>query len=281
MATHPQAPMFVREMGLPARFVLYVLVCLVLMSVDLRYHALSFLRTGIATVLSPIQAILSKPFTDLGDAFDFFSAHGELVRENHQLREERRRLMQSQLDEASLRAELAHMRSLLGLPTPRGFTSHAAEIVQAISDPFARKVLVNRGNTDGIEAGWPAVDALGLVGQVTAVYPFSSEITLITSRLQAVPVQSLRNGLHLIVSGIGQDRLLEVRYLDMHADLKPGDVLVTSGLDGKYPPGIPVAKVLSIEPPRYTPFARAVCEPLAGVGEYRHLLILQRTGPHR
>lgn len=276
MATAPQAHMFVREMGLRPRLVLYLLACLILMGLDARFNTLHFLRSGIVSVLHPVQAGLAKPFHYLEEAFAFFAVHGELVRENARLRETGRRQGHALQAQDMLRAENAHLRGLLGLPKPAGFAGQPVEIVQALSNPFARKVVIGSGSLQGLAAGWPVVDERGLVGQVTRVFPASSEVTLITSREQAVPVQVLRSGLRLIVSGFGQDRLLEVRYLDMHADLLAGDELVTSGLDGVYPPGIPVARVLRTEPPRHTPFARALCLPVAGVGRQRQLMVLQR-----
>ncbi len=271
--------MFVRVMGLPVRFALYILASLALMGVDARYDALGLLRTGVAAVLHPVQVGLARPFHYLQDALDFFAVHGQLVHEKQRLEATQRALMQQLHDRAWLAAENAHLRGLLGLAIPPGYTGHGVEVVQAMANPFTRKVVVDRGSLQGLTAGWPAVDASGLVGQVTRVYPASSEITLITSREQDIPVQVVRNGLRLIVSGTGQDRLLEVRFLDMHADLQPGDELVTSGLDGVYPAGIPVARVVAVEPPRHTPFARAVCAPVAGVGRHRQMLILQRETP--
>lgn len=279
MATSAQAPMFVRVMGLRLRLALYVLASLVLIGVDARYDALRMVRSGIAALLHPVQAGLARPFHYLQDAFDFFEVHGRLVRDNHRLQEARRALLLQLHDRTLLHAENVHLRSLLGLTVPAGYSSHGVEIVQAMTNPFSRKVVVDRGSLQGISTGWPAVDDLGLLGQVTRVFPTSSEITLITSRDQDIPVQVVRNGLRLIVSGTGQDRLLEVRFLDMHADLQPDDILVTSGLDGVYPAGIPVARVVAVEPPRHTPFARAVCAPLAGVGRHRQMLILQRETP--
>jgi rod shape-determining protein MreC len=123
----------------------------------------------------------------------------------------------------------------------------------------------------------PVVDSNGLVGQVTRVYPWTAEVTLLTDRDQAAPVLNLRNGLRAIVSGQGSDTLLEVRFLDMHADLQPGDLLYTSGIDGIYPAGIPVARVLKTELPRNTPFARALCQPLGGVGRYLHMAVMVPT----
>lgn len=276
MATTAQAPMFVRVMGLPLRLALYILACLVLMGVDARYDTLRLVRAGLAVVLHPVQTGLARPFHYLQDAFEFFEVHGELVRNYQRLQETQRLLRQQLHDRTLLQAENAHLRSLLGLVAPPGYVSHGVEIVQAMSNPFSRKVVVDRGSLHGLSTGWPAVDERGLLGQVTRVFPTSSEVTLITSREQDIPVQVVRNGLRLIISGTGQDRLLEVRFLDMHADLQPDDILVTSGLDGVYPPGIPVARVVAVEPPRHTPFARAVCAPLAGVGRHRQMLILQR-----
>lgn len=278
MPTPEKAPMFVRVMGLRLRLALYVLASLILMGVDARYDALHLLRSSVATLLHPIQTGLARPFHYLQDALDLFASHAKLVRDNHRLEEAQRALKQQLHDYAMLKAENAHLRRLLGVAIPRGYISHAAEVVWAPPNPFSRKVIVNRGSLQGLSTGWPAVDDMGLLGQVTRVYPTRSEITLITSRNQDVPVQVVRNGLRLIVSGTGQD-LLEVRFLDMHADVRPGDVLVTSGLDGLYPPGIPVAQVVAVEPPRHTPFARAVCTPLAGVGRHRQVLILQRETP--
>jgi rod shape-determining protein MreC len=271
--------MFVRVMGLPLRLALYVLASLALMAVDARYDTLRLLRSGVAAVLHPVQAGLAQPFHYLQDALDFFQVHGQLVRDNHRLQQAQRVLMQKLHDRDMLHAENVHLRSLLGLAAPPGYTAHGVEVIQAMTNPFSRKVVVDRGSLQGLATGWPAVDDMGLVGQVTQVFPSSSEITLITSRDQDIPVQVVRNGLRLIVSGTGQDRLLEVRFLDMHADLQPDDILVTSGLDGVYPPGIPVARVVVVEPPRHTPFARAVCAPLAGVGRHRQMLILQREAP--
>ncbi len=268
--------MFVRVMGLPLRLSLYVLLCLVLMTVDARYDLLHQVRAGLTAVLHPLQNQLARPFRYLQEAFDFFRIHGELLRDVHRLQAERRELLLLLQDRELLQAENLHLRALLDLDTPPGYRAIAVELIQVLPNPFARKVVVNRGSRQGVAPGWPVVDALGLVGQVTRVYPNSSEVSLITSPEQDVPVQVLRNGLRLLVSGEGQDRLLEVRFLDMHADLQTGDILVTSGLDGRYPAGIPVARVLATEPPRHSPFARALCAPLAGVGKQRQLVILQR-----
>lgn len=275
MSPASHAPMFVREMGLPLRFSLYVLLCLFLLALDARYAALSGLRAGLNAVLHPVQLVLAQPWHWLRGAGGFFVTHAEVSAENAELRQREERLRADLLDRRALADENAQLRALLALPPRPGVIAVVGEIQAALPDPFARKVVINRGEAHGLAAGWPVVDATGLVGQVTRVFPWTAEVTLLTDRGQAAPVQNQRNGLRIIVSGQGSDSLLEVRFLDAHADLKPGDLLYTSGIDGVYPAGIPVAEVVRTEQPRHSPFARALCRPLAGVGQYRHVLVLK------
>lgn len=275
----PQAPLFVREMALPTRFALYVLVCLFLLGLDARYSALAWVRGGLSLLLHPLQQTLAIPWEWSQEVAGFLVTHGELKQENTQLRAERDRMRVAQQDRQTLLAENNNLRALLALPARPESATRVAEILQTVPSPFSRKVIISLGQAHGLGVGWPVVDAGGLVGQVTRSFPFTSEVTLLTDRDQGAPVQNLRNGLRLIVSGTGSDRLLEVRFLDMHADVKAGDLLYTSGIDGVYPAGIPVAQVVKTEPPSTTPFARAYCKPLGGVGRYRHVAILKPLAP--
>ncbi len=275
MPAAAQAHLFVREMGLPTRFALYALTCLLLLGVDARYSALNGVRGLLNAVLQPAQRLLAMPWEWSQDVAGFFVAHGELKREAARLHQALDQQRITQQDRLTLLAENQRLRGLLALPPRPGVVPMVAEITETLPSPFSRKVVINKGRIAGIIAGWPVVDANGLVGQVTRSDPLTAEVTLLTDNDQAAPVQILRNGLRLIVSGTGSDRLLEVRFLDMHADIKPGDLLYTSGIDGIYPAGIPVAQVVQTEPPRNTPFARAYCRPLGGVGRYRHVAVLQ------
>lgn len=274
MSLAPHAPLFVREMGLPARFSLYVLVCLFLLALDARYSTLSGLRSGLNAIIHPVQIALAQPWEWLQGVGRFFVEHGELTAENTRLKQQQEILGASVRERVAVAEENVQLRGLLALPRRPGFEMLVGEVIETAPNPFTRKVVINRGASHGIVAGWPVVDAEGLVGQVTRVYPWTAEVSLLTDRDQGAPVQNLRNGLRVIVSGQGSDNLLEVRFLDMHADLQPGDLLYTSGIDGIYPAGVPVARVIKIEPPRHTPFARALCEPLGGVGRYRHMAVL-------
>lgn len=277
MAEPSQAHMFLRQLGLTTRLAIYCLLALGLMAADARYDALTLLRSGAAAVIHPLQQLLARPFVFLSDAGGFFVVHGELLRDNQRLEREHQQWRLVLRERNDLAAENARLRALLAMPGRPGTRMEVSEVIRVQPDPFARKLLIDRGSAQGIEAGRPVVDGDGLLGQVTRVYPGSSEVTLLTAREQAAPVQNQRNGLNLIVSGVGSDSLLEIRYLDQHADLKPGDLLFTSGLDGVYPPGIPVARVLRIDPPTHTPFAHAWCQPLAGIGRHRHLAVLSRA----
>lgn len=279
MSRAPHAPLFVREMGLSARLGVYVLICLLLAGLDARYAALAGVRFGLNAIIHPVQMALAQPWEWLQEVGGFLVTHGELQQDNERLRQAQDRLLSGQQDRQALALENERLRGLLALPPRPGVAPLVAEIVKTAPDPFSRKIIINRGSLQGIVAGWPVVDATGLVGQVTRVFPWSAEVTLLTDRDQDAPVQNQRNGLRIIVSGMGSDSLLQVRFLDMHADIKPGDLLYTSGIDGVYPAGIPVAQVVKTEAPRHTPFARALCRPLGGVSHYRHVAVLQLAPP--
>jgi rod shape-determining protein MreC len=149
-----------------------------------------------------------------------------------------------------------------------------AEVVYAERDVFKRKVLVNKGTMSLVQAGQVVMDDRGIVGQITRTYPWMSEVTLITDKDHAVPVQLLRTGMRTVLLGAGDTSQLTVRYLPVSTDIQSGDVFVTSGLDGVYPAGIPVGKVVKVERDPAYPFARVRCLPMARVDHYRYLLIL-------
>lgn len=262
-------------MGLSARFGLYVLASLILAGVEARYDVLQAVRIGFNSVLGPVRVTLARPWEWAREASDFFVIHGELQAENRRLRQERERLLALQLERRALAAENSHLRTVLNLPIPPGVAPIHVEIMQTAPDPFMHRVIVNRGSTHGLVSGWPVVDGAGLVGQVTRVFPFTAEVTLLTDKDQGAPVMNMRNGLRLIVSGTGTQNLLEVRFLGMHADIKAGDWLYTSGIDGVYPMGIPVARVMNASQVRGAPFIQAQCQPLGGVGRYRQLTVLR------
>lgn len=276
MSAGARGPLFVRETGLALRYALTLILGVSLLVLDHRYDALGALRSAAALVMHPVQTVLAWPFDRLGDIFGFFSRHQALVTDNQRLLREAERLVTDLQALQSLRHENAQLRGLHGLLLPPGRRALTAEIVAAPVDPLTRRLVINRGSNAGVTAGLPVVDARGLLGQVTRVHAFSSEITLVVSRRQMVPVESERTGQRLLTRGLGSDSLIEIPYLDQHSDVLAGDLLVTSGLDGVFPRGIPVARVLQVRPPQgASPFSRALCSPMAGSGLNRpvHLLL--------
>ncbi|MDZ4200673.1 MAG: rod shape-determining protein MreC [Gallionella sp.] len=256
------------------RLVFFSVLSLLLLFVDARYRYLESTRSALSVLISPIQQLATMPSKLWSRAGDFIMLQSNLVTENQALHRQHHndtaKLMQFQ----ALQQEARQLRNLLSLPQRGEFNAIAAEIVYAERNVFKRKVLVNKGADAQVQIGQVVMDDHGIVGQITRVYPWLSEVTLITEKDHAVPVQILRNGLRTVVFGAGDTSQLSLRYMPVSSDIQPGDVLVTSGIDGIYPPDIPVAKVEKIERDPAYPFARVTCQPLAGVDRNRHLLIL-------
>lgn len=256
------------------RLVFFTVLSLLLLFIDARYRYLESTRSALSVLVSPIQRLATLPSALWQHAGDFFSTQRSLVDENKSLHQLHQRDAAQLLQWQALQQENQQLRNLLALPQRSEFTSQLAEIVYAERDVFKRKILINKGADANVQTGQVAMDDNGIVGQVTRVYPWLSEVTLVTEKDHAVPVQVLRNGLRTIVFGAGDTSKLSLRYMPVSSDIQNGDVLVTSGIDGIYPPGIPVAKVEKIERDAAYPFARVTCLPLAGVDKHRHLLIL-------
>jgi rod shape-determining protein MreC len=214
---------------------------------------------------------------------DYFSSLSSLEREVAALKSQQVTTAQA-LQQAQLQmAENAHLRRLMGAREHLPVNSIMSEILYDARDPAVHKVVLDRGLRNGVAVGLPVIDHAGVVGQVTRVFPLTSEVTLLTDKEQAIPVQVLRSGLRSVAYGRGQSGLLDLRFVAPNADIQVGDVLVTSGLDGVYPAGLAVAKVIQVESVGQGAFGRVVCQPLAGIDRNRQLLIVmsQQNKPER
>lgn len=272
-----QAPaFFVRGPSPFARLAFFSVLSLALMASDSRLQYLASMRQSLQTLLHPLQLLANAPTQLYLNTTEYFSMHDTLLSENEQLK--KRDLMQSiALQKLNLlEQENAHMRVLLAAQAALKESSVAAEIMHVGRDPFTRKVLINRGQNHKILPGMAVVDAAGVIGQVTRVYPLSSEVTLVTDTSLAMPVQIERNGLRAIAFGHGRDSTVDLPYLPANVDIKRGDRLVTSGIDGVYPAGLAVATVKQIVSAADTPFARIVCEPAGGVENHRQVLVVSK-----
>ncbi len=272
---HKPPPIFRRGPAPLVRLMLFVSVCLAMLVSDLRFRYLEVFRHAMSVVTYPLQMAAATPADVVRNASVYFATLVEVQRDNAELRRQQlgsgERLLRYEL----LQQENAHLRKLLEMAQRVQTRSIAADILYNAPDPFARKVILDRGAQQGIEAGLAVVDAGGVIGQVTRVFPVQSEVTLLTDRNQAIPVQVERNGLRGVLFGAGQGRL-EMRFVIGSADIQPGDRLVTSGLDGVFVPGLPVATVVSVDR-EGDAFAGIVCEPLAGVERSMQVLVIGRV----
>ena len=256
------------------RLVFFAVLSLLLLFIDARYRYLESTRSALSVLVSPIQRLATLPGVLLQQAGDFFTTQHRLVEDNKSLHQQHGRDAAQLSQLQALQQENQQLRNLLALQQRGEPAALAAEVVYAERDVFKRKVIIDKGANANVLIGQVVRDDTGIVGQVTRVYPWLSEVTMITEKDHAVPVMVLRNGLRTIVFGAGDTSQLSLRYVPVSSDIQHGDLLVTSGIDGIYPPGIPVAKVVKIERDPAYPFARITCLPVAGVDNHRHLLIL-------
>ncbi|APR03021.1 rod shape-determining protein MreC [Thauera chlorobenzoica] len=257
------------------RLFLFVAVCLVLLVADLRFRYLDVMRNALSVITYPLQMAAATPADVVRNAARYFGTLIDVQLENAELRRHQLGAGERLLRFEQLEQENTRLRELLQMSQRVGVKSIAAEILYNAPDPFARKVILDRGAQQGVEAGLAVVDAQGVIGQVSRVHPIQSEVTLLTDREQAIPVSVVRNGVRGVLYGNGRGTL-EMRHALADVDLQPGDQLVTSGLDGVFVPGLPVATVLSVDRDADA-FARIECAPLAAIERSVHVLVIGRA----
>lgn len=266
-------PFFRRGPAPLARLAFFVIVSLVLLGVDLRQRYLETLRQALTVVTYPLRTLALAPVQALREAGGYLVAQATLRRENAELAEQKVRAAATLLRDEQLERENRQLRSLLEMRDRQPAKGVVAEILYATRDSYSRKVVIDKGTQQTVRAGQVVIDDLGVIGQVTRAFPLTAEVTLITDREQAVPVQVRRNGLRAVLFGAGNG-LLELRYLAGNADVREGDVLVSSGLDGIYLPGLPVGRVNRLFRDDTSAFARILATPIAGVERNALVLVL-------
>lgn len=269
---HGPPPLFNQGVSARARLAFFSFLAIALIIVDSRVQALDTLRAGVGVVLYPVQRALLVPRDAFAALADYVTTVGRLARENETLRREavERALHAQQVE--TLEAENAQLRRLLGARDRAGAPAVLARVLYESRDRFTRKLVLDQGLGSGVQPGQPVIDERGVVGQITRAFPLTSELTLLTDRDQSIAVQLLRNGLRGVVFGHG-DRL-ELRFMAVNVDIEEGDQAVTSGIDGLYPPGLPVGTVSRIQRADKEQFAHVELSPAAGVGERVYLLVL-------
>jgi rod shape-determining protein MreC len=270
-------PFFRQGPSALSKLTFFSALALFLMVADARFELAKPVRSIVATVLYPVQWLALRPLLwGQGGAQHFESL---ATAQSNEAAMQRRLELQSQRANQveQLALENSRLRQLLDLRARLSSPSQAAQVLYDAADPYTRKVILDRGALSGIVAGSPVLDETGVLGQVTRVYPMVSEVTLVTDRDQAIPVLNTRTGQRGVAFGDPALRanMLELRFMAANADVQAGDLLSTSGVDGVYPPGLPVARVQKVERRVDSAFARISCQPLALVAGVGHVLVLQ------
>lgn len=278
-----QPPPFFRQgPSAQSKLAVYSALALFLMVADARFGIMQPVRTALATALYPVQWVAMAPIRVAGVAGSYLesltSAQDKEARAHYQLASMSARA--NQVEQLTLENE--RLRKLLDLRTRTQSPAMAAQVLYDAADPYTRKVIIDKGMTQNIALGSPVLDESGVIGQVTRVYPLVSEVTLVIDRDQSIPVLNVRTGARGVAFGNmgSQADGMELRYMAANADVAEGDILNTSGVDGIYPPGLPVAKVAKVERRVDTIFARIALNPIGRVASTSHVLVLEPTSVH-
>lgn len=270
---HSPPPFFKRGPAPLARLFFYAALSIALLVADLRWHTLEQLRAAISTVLWPMQRAATLPVNAVSEMAGYFAGLAASEKENAALRLRQLEDAAVLLRQRHLEDENRRLRALLEMRERQPVSGQIAEIVETTRDPFSRRVIIDKGLRQNIQPGQAVIDERGVIGQVVRSFPLTAEVQLLTDKWQAIPVQVQRTGLRSVLSGAGAGRL-EMRFLSTNADVRVGDILITSGLDGIYPAGLPVARVSRLDRGNGDDFARILCSPLAGVEQHRLVLVL-------
>ena len=266
--------LFNKGPSLLSKLLLLTLISIVFMGIDFRFHYLKNIRQATNVFTKPFHAVLNLPSDIYNFTTQYFSNQSHLIQENEGLK--------TNID--SLKADLQRLdfidqennqlKNLLEVKNTRKFKTEAVNIIYSRFDPFSQKIIIDGGQNRNFQAGQPVIDALGLVGQISNVYPETSEVTLVIDKKMSVPIQIQRNGLRAITNGNGQNETISLSYLPNSVDVIKGDILKTSGIDSIYPEGIAVAEVIEILNNPKLPFAKIICKPISAIRSHSHVLIV-------
>jgi rod shape-determining protein MreC len=269
-------PFFRQGYSAVTKLLFFSALAIFLMVADTRLKVAPPIRAALATVLHPLQTALLVPVEMWNGGGDYLRGLRDALANEDRARRELAQQAERSVRAEQLATENTRLRALLELKpalTPR---SLAAEVLYEASDPYSRKLFIDRGLRHGVMLAAPVVNEAGVIGQVTRTYPLTAEVTLLTDKEAAIPVLNPRTQQRSAAfGGAGGDGSMELRFMAANADVQAGDVLTTSGVDGVYPPGLPVARVLKVERRADAGFARIALAPMAQVDGVRHVLVLE------
>jgi rod shape-determining protein MreC len=278
LTTAGREPGQTRDASPGFRTILLVIVSITLMVLDRGNDQLNSIRSGLSVMLRPIEILVSAPFDFSYGLSESMQSSSNLMQENERLKSEalvRNARLQTM---AALRAENARLRALLDSTEKVGESILIAEIVSVDMNPFRNMILLNKGSQEGAYVGQPLIDADGIVGQITRDRHFNSEAMLVTDIDHALPIEIARNRLRTIAVGTGELDRLSLPFLPNNADVEEGDLLISSGLGGKFPPGYPVGTIRKIKRVTGQPFLEIQAEPAAALNRIREVLLLTPKG---
>ena len=263
-----------------SRLLVFSALAMLVMVADARFQVMQPLRTALSVLLYPVQWLAMRPVRLVESAQ---STLGAVTGSESDLKALRQQLsIQSQRANLTeqLLLENRRLRELLALQQRLDRPAVASQVLYDAADPYTRKVVLDKGEVQGLRLGSPVLDEHGVLGQVTRLFPMLSEVTLITDRDHAIPVLNARTGARGVAYGDTSTHAdaLELRFMAANADVAVGDLLTTSGVDGVYPPGLPVARIEKVERRTDAVFARIYCVPLAQVAGAAHVLVLEPVG---
>lgn len=278
LGTLGQAPPPIFKQGPSAlsKLVVFSALALLLMVTDTRFKVGAPLRTAMAVALYPLQWLVMQPLDAISGVGHYFQSLHRAQASEAQALERLASQAGRSLQVEQLTMENQRLRELFTMRERVTTQTIGAQVLYDTADPYTRKVVIDRGQTHGILPGSPVIDDSGVLGQVTRVYPLVSEVTLLVDRDQAIPVLNVRTGARGVAYGqpSASGDGLELRYTLANADIESGDLLTTSGVDGVYPPGLPVARVREVERRAESSFTRIGCEPMARVSGALHVMVL-------
>ncbi len=275
-------PLFQQGTGPLARLLLSVVLATGLMVWDHQANHLETVRGFLSGAIAPIRYVVSAPTAFFGWGSQRMQSRAALIERVNELERENLELRARQQKFATIKSENERLRSLLDATADRDERVLIAELLSVDLDPYRQQVVINQGSTDGVFQGQPIIDAHGVMGQIEHVGPFTATALLISDPNHALPVQINRNGLRTVAAGTGEPDRLELLYIPNSADIREGDLVVTSGLGGRFPPNYPVARVVQVDRRPGQPFAQVIAAPRAQLGRSREvLLVWSESGTER
>ncbi|MDH5856640.1 rod shape-determining protein MreC [Lampropedia aestuarii] len=266
-----------------AKLLVLSALAVLLMVVDVRFQVTSPIRQTVATAIYPLQWLMWKPVQAWQTARDYTRNMQEAQSAAHDAERRAVEMAERINHVGALERENDNLRAMLGLRERLPTKALTAEIAYEAPDPYTNRLIIDKGLTAGVRQGAPVLDSFGVLGQVTQAYPLSSEVRVVTDRDQTVPVMSLRTGLRMVAFGEASNRPgngIELRFVPAGSDVQEGDMLITSGIDGYYAQGVPVAEVTFVETHNDAPFMRILAKPVAQVHSARYVMVLDPVGMH-